>query len=525
MTYDTLIENGWIADGISNQLAPGKIGIRDGRIGCVADRNAKMTARRVIDASDMIVAPGFIDVHSHSDQFLLLDPIMKNKLLQGITTEIGGNCGSSAFPWSSSNQFYIAGKDTEFDWRSFDEFLNRIQARGTALNYGSMLGHNCVRRSAGVADQETASRGQLATMKRTVAKAMEEGAFGLSSGMNLFPASIDTSNELVELTRVVARKGGLFSAHLRSESSDILNALSEAILVGIKSKVPLEISHFKVLDRMNWHKQEQALKLIHKMRAAGVNVSADFFPYAYVCAPLKVIFPTWVVSNGGTRLATVGSKGSLRERLEEHMSYSFPKKNAYRAVTVPSRSGKERGKPRTGNLCRIAEAEKTTPFSVLMDIALEEGLERFVYYECISKPNMEEIAKVGDSVVASDSFPTGIPIYFRKSVVHPRTFGAFIEFLRTFVYEKHLFSLPEAVRKLTSLPAKRYGIKQRGYIGAGACADITIFDPEKLDSLADVKSPSEYPKGVEYVLVNGESVIEKGEYTGKLPGMALRKNA
>lgn len=525
MTYDTLIENGWIVDAVSNQIAPGKVGIRDGRIDCVADKNASMTARRVIDASDMIVAPGFIDVHSHSDQYLLLDPIMKNKLLQGITTEIGGNCGSSAFPWSSSNQFYIAGKDNEFDWRSFDEFLNRIEARGIALNYGSMLGHNCVRQAAGVTDKETATRAQLTMMKRAVARAMDEGAFGLSSGMNLFPASVDTTKELAELTKVVARKGGLFSAHLRSESSDILNSLSEAILVGIKSKVPLEISHFKVLDRMNWHKQEQALKLVEKMHAAGVNVSANFFPYAYVCAPLKVLFPSWVVSNGARRLATVGAKGNLRSRLEEHMSYTFPKKNAYRALTLPPRPGEEYGEARAGNLYGIARAEKKAPFSVLMDIAREDGLDRFVYYECISKPNMEEIAKVGDSVVASDSFPTGIPVYFRNSVVHPRTFGTFIEFLRTFVYEKHLLNLPEAVMKFTSIPARRYGIQHRGYIGKGAYADITIFDPEKLDSPACVESPCEYPTGVEYVLVNGEPVIERGEYTEKLPGVALRKNA
>ncbi|MBI4832590.1 MAG: amidohydrolase family protein, partial [Candidatus Lindowbacteria bacterium] len=356
MSYDIVIQNGWIVDGISNSALNGTIAISGGKISCIGPRSPGLTAAKVIDASHMIVAPGFIDVHAHSDQHLLRDPVMKNKLLQGVTTEIGGNCGSSAFPWTTSNSFYTHEEESRLGWRSFDEFLNAVQTRGLALNYGSMMGHNSLHYSVGLTNCGAATREQLDIMRKGVARAMEEGAFGLSSGLNLLPASLDTTKELAELNKIVARKGGLFSVHLRSESDDILNALSEVIMVGIQSKVPIEVAHFKVLDRMNWPKQEKAISLMNKMRSAGVQIGSNFFPYNYVCAPLKVILPQWTTARGSSHFARICSNTRLREQLVEHLSDIFPADSAYRAVMLPRTLGDECRQWNGTNLYRLARA-------------------------------------------------------------------------------------------------------------------------------------------------------------------------
>ncbi|MBI5115662.1 amidohydrolase family protein [Candidatus Poribacteria bacterium] len=525
MNYDIAIENGWLVDGISNSVSQGSIGVVNGQIDCIVDKNTKLAASKVIDASHLIVSPGFIDTHAHSDQHLLFDPVMENKLLQGVTTEIGGNCGSSAFPWTTSNLFYSRENEAEFNWSSFDGFLSKVQSRGIALNYGSMIGHNSLHYSVGLTNCGGASREQLDAMRKVVMQAMDEGAFGLSSGMNLLPASLDLSKELIELSKIVARKDGLLSVHLRNESDDVLNALSEVIMVGIQSKVPVEVSHFKVLDRMNWPKQRHAMSLLNKMRNAGVQISLNFFPYSYVCAPLKVILPQWTTSRGSSHFVKVCSNVRLREQLEDQLSDAFPANSAYRAVTIPRSADKEYRQWSGMDLLRIARATRKEPSTVLAELALAGGVDRFVYYECINGSNIEEIAKASYSIVASDSYPIGDPRFFKNSIIHPRTFGTFPEFLHSFVYSKHLLSLPEAIRKITSIPASRFGIKRRGYLAKDAFADITIFDPEALESTSDINRPRGYPKGVRHVIVNGEVVIEEGEYAGKLPGVVLRRNA
>lgn len=517
MRLDIAIENGWIADGVSGSLHKGTIGIRDGKIECIAVSPDTPRADVVIDAANLCVAPGFIDVGSHADHFLLIDPVMKNKLMQGVTTEIGGNCGSSAYPWNKGHAFYLPEKEGTFSRKSFADFLGALERNGIAINFGSLVGYDSL---VSEASANGRTRENLGEMKRILARSMEEGAFGLSTGVRLERSSIRQIRQVMALCRVAAKRNGVLSVHLRSESGEILEALSEAVFLADRSGVRLQISHFKTLDRPNWPKHEQALELIEKMRLGDIDTTMSCIPYTVGCAPLSVLMPQGLKpeSFGGR-----AGKESTRAAIMKYLSALFPAPRHYRGIVFPY-LGSQRYRAFIGtDLLSAAEHSRRDPREFLIDLALEEGLDRFVYYECISERNKRMTIQHSGSMVASDSFPTAIPDYFKNHIIHPRTFGAFPQFLSDFVYGNHLLTLPAAIRKVTSLPARKFGLRGRGMIKEGAWADITIFDPERLDPGASLAEPCKSPSGIEYVLVNGRVALERGKFTGAFPGMALRR--
>jgi len=521
MAIDLLIENGWVADGESPSLYKASIAIRGDKIACVCADSSRIHGKRTIDASDLCVVPGFIDVHSHADHFLLVDPTMKNKLMQGVTTEIGGNCGSSAYPWNTSHVFHIPGRDAEFSWNSFAEFLEELETRRIAINFGSLVGHNSLR-------HEVEGRGnsngceQLRHMKRLLKKSMEEGAFGLSTGIIQRASRVELLEETAALTSVVARHNGVLSVHLRNEGDEMLEALSEAVLVADRSDVSLQVSHFRTFDRMNWPKQEKALELVERMRLAGLKVNIDCLPYTIGCVPLTVLIDGRAPLNEAA-FRELARKPSARAEMGIHMAELFPYPYSYRGVTFPYLTSPRYGALQGMDLYSAAKCEQCDPASLVIDMALAEGLNRYVYYECISKTNKREAIKHACSMVSSDAFPTGIRQYFRNSIIHPRTFGAFPHYLKEFVSKEHLLSLSAAIKKITSLPAKKFGLTGRGIIRAGAWADITIFHPEKLDPGATISDPCKPPSGIEYVLVNGQVVLDHGNFMNIFPGRVLRR--
>ncbi len=523
MKPDMVIENGWIVDGMSPSLYRGAVGIRGDKIDSVCIGRARLQGKRVIDANGLCVAPGFIDVHSHADHFFLLDPAMKNKVMQGVTTEIGGNCGSSAYPWNESHAFYIPGKEAEFAWKSFDRFLDALEKCGIAINFGSLIGHDSLGGKAAGGGASSPERADLKKMKRLLAKSLEEGAFGLSTGISARPLEATPFLEtLAELSMVAAKRDGVLSVHLRDEGDKILDTLSEAIAVANKSGVSLQISHFKTLDRINWPKQKQALELIGKMRLGGINVHIDCFPYTVGCAPLRVLMPPRLASDD-RKFKKHARTPTARAEIEDYVRKLFPSPYSYHGVTFPYLKT-PRYQPLQGmDLYSAAKLEGRDPISVILDITLAEGLNRFVYYDCISKSNERAAIKQPGAMVSSDAFPTRIPLYFKNSIIHPRTFGAFPQYLSEFVYKNHILPLPAAIEKITSLPAKKFGLRGRGIINKGAYADITIFDPDNLDPGASLANPCKSPSGIEYVIVNGQIVMEHGEFKGVFPGRALRR--
>ncbi|NQU08218.1 MAG: amidohydrolase family protein [Candidatus Abyssubacteria bacterium] len=518
MELDLVIERGWIVDGVSPSIYRGTIGISGDKIEYVRPGFSRLPGKRVIDASEYCVAPGFIDIHSHADHFLLLDPAMKNKLMQGVTTEIGGNCGSSAYPWNESNIFYLPGMEEEFSWTSFGGFLQALEAGGISINFGSQVGLCSLH---GETNGALPANGGMKQMKRILADSLQEGALGLSAGIGSRPETRLSLSQMAELCGLVANEGRVLSVHLNGEGAEILDSLSEAISVSAKSGVSLQISHFKTLDRLNWPKQQDALELIEKMRAMGIDINIDCFPYTTCCSPLRVFTPPHMIS-GGAKFKALTQNDDARAEINKYLEMHFPTSESYRAVVVPYLETPDYRDLQGLDLYTASGLAGSEPGSLVLDLVIAEGPDRFVYYDCISESNARAAIGLDCAMVSSDSFPTGIPKYFKNSIIHPRTFGAFPEFLCEYVYGNHILTLPEAIKKITSIPAQKFGLRGRGVIGEGAFADITIFDPENIHSGATIADPCNPPSGIEYVIVNGQVALEGGRFNEVFAGKVLR---
>jgi len=520
MEFDLVIANGWIVDGMSPSICRGSIGIQGDKVACICADAAHLPGKKVIDAGEHIVAPGFVDVHSHADHFLLLDPAMKNKLMQGVTTEIGGNCGSSAFPWNDAHQFHLPGMEEQFGWSSFAGFLEAVERRGIGVNFGSLIGFESLWR--GFLKNRDSSNGDVKKLEGLLAMSLEEGALGLSVGEGA-PAHRQLKQAVLRaFCDMVAKSGGVLSAHLYSEASGMPDALSDTISLAAESGASLQISHFKALDRFNWPKQETALGLIEKLHASGMDISIDCFPYTECCSPLRVLMPPHLATNGDV-FAKSAKSSSARSEIERYLAMHFPGPETYRSLACPHLENPKYRDLQGLDLLTAAVTAGVEPGALVLDLARAEGLDRFTYYDCICRENMRAAIALDCAMVASDSFPTGDPKYFRNSIIHPRTFGAFPEYLSEFVYKNHVFDLPAAIKKITSLPARKFGLRGRGVLGAGAFADITIFDPENLRPGASTSEPSRPPSGIEYVIVNGQIAMEHGEFMEVYAGKALRR--
>jgi len=524
LELDLVIENGWVADGISSSLYRGTIGIVGETIDCIYEGSRHLRGRQIIDATDFCVAPGFIDVNSHVDHFLFLDPVMEHKLKQGVTTEIGGNSGCSAYPWNGVHAFHIPDRREEFAWPSFGAFLEELEKHAIAPNFGSLVGHCSL---SGKLQETNASSSEAAgprEIRELLIRSLEEGAFGLSTRTDIQPGFEVSLSEIGELGKFVAKKNGVLSIALRNEADQILEALAEAVLVAGKSDVSLQISHFKTLDRTNWSKQERALELIEKMRLLGMNINIDAFPYTVACAPLRVLMPPQLTRDEG-KFREHSRRPSVLLEVEDYVTALFPEPSSYRSVTFPYLENQRHQHLRGMDLYSAAKLENRDPSSLILSLAISEGLNRFVYYDCISRSN--KVATIRDSatMVASDAFPTSNPSYFKNSIIHPRTFGTFPQYLSDFVYRDHILTLPSAIKKITSVPAHKFGLCKRGVISEGAYADITIFDPKSLAAGASVSNPCGQPTGIGHVIVNGRIVLEHGEFTGVFPGKVLRRGA
>lgn len=524
MSFDLVIRNGWIIDGMSPSIYRGAIGIKGDKVACIRPGGSDLPGERVIDATEYCVAPGFINVHSHADHFLLIDVdgSVKSKLMQGITTEIGGNCGSSAYPWNDAHRFYIPDMEERFAWDSFAGFLRAIEKKGVAVNFGSQVGLGSLRGEAEAAGSSTKNGSAAGQVGRLLEKALEEGAMGLSLGPGYHPDLGFRRKQLMELCEIVAKRGGVFSVHLYSEASQMLEALTDAVSMVVKTGASLQVSHFKTLDRVNWPRQDVALELIERVRSRGIDVGIDCFPYTFCCSPLGVFLPPHFPADKVRAGAHAMGSGD-RETIERHLKAHFPEEESYAAVVCPHLGSPEFHDLENLDVLTMTAVLDRRPATVLVDLIAAEGPDRLVYYDCIGRDNMTAAIEMAGAMVASDPLPMATPSYLGNNVVHPRTFSAFQEYLREFVYRRHILLLPDAIKKITSAPAKKFGLKGRGVLGEGGFADIAIFDPENIRSGASVAHPEGPPSGMEYVIVNGRVAFERGEFQEVYAGKVLRR--
>lgn len=525
--FDLVLKNGLIIDGAGNPWFKADVGIRDGRIIDVGQLQSQR-ADEVVDARGLVVAPGFIDMHAHSDFSLLINPLAESKVRQGITTEVIGNCGLSAAPLNDFlrkqlRETYpvIEEAKLKLNWSSMGEYLKQLEKNGIALNVASLVGNGNIRACVMEYDSRRASPSELEEMKRILAKSIEEGAFGLSSGLIYPPSCYADTKELIELCKVVAKHGGIYTSHIRGEGDTLISSAKEAIEIGTKSGAPVEISHHKASGKSNWGKVKRTLKMIDDARSRGVDVTCDVYPYVAGSTGLDAFLPVHAWAGGVEKLVQKLKNPETRQQLRHEMEQaSLFKPDSWNTIMIAYCKGHREYEGKT--IAQIAEQKKTDPLDLVFDLLIEEKASVQIVIFSMLEKDMRTVLKHPVSMIGSDSSSTAPYGVLAKGKPHPRTYGTFPRVLGEYVRKTKLLTLEEAIRKMTSFPAQKLGLNDRGLIRKGMAADIAIFDPEKILDKATYEKPHQYPDGIKHVIVNGKPVIAEGKHTQQLPGKALR---
>jgi N-acyl-D-aspartate/D-glutamate deacylase len=528
--YDLLVRGGRIVDGTGNPWFVGDVAVKGDRIVAVG-RRLPGTARRTIDAKGLVVAPGFIDVHSHSDYLLLEDGLAQSKVRQGVTTEVLGE-GQSVAPHQGKlppRRAVVAGKPAS--WRTLSGYFDALQKGGVSVNVASYVGLDNVWESVMGKSYARPTAEQFRQMRDLVEGAMKEGAFGLSSLMAMPPGSLATTDDLVGLCKVVAKYHGVYSTHVRSEGLDVLDAIQEAVAVGERAGVGVDVIHLKIADQKLHGQMDKLVSLIEKARGRGVNVQANVYPYTRGNNNLASIIPPWAHEGGTARLLARLKDPRARARLKKEIKEGLPGwYNHYTAVggdwgkMLVSGKGRYEGltMDRVIDLRTRAKAAQD-PLDVLFDVLLEEAGSVSTVYAHHTEKDMQLAMRQPWCSIGSDGSAYATQGPLRRGNPHPRNFGTFPRVLGRYVRELKVLRLEDAVRKMTSLNAAKLGVLDRGLLRAGQFADLTLFDPDKVIDHSTYTRPFRYNDGIEWVIVNGVIVLDRGKHTGAKPGRALRR--
>jgi N-acyl-D-aspartate/D-glutamate deacylase len=527
LEYDLVIRGGRIVDGTGNPWFVGDVAVRGDRIVAVG-RAVTGAAKRELDARGLVVAPGFIDMHSHSDYLLLEDGRAQSKIRQGVTTEVLGE-GQSVAPFQGKLPGR-AGKP--ISWTTLSGYFDKLEKGGTAVNVVSYVGLDNVWQSVMGDSFERPSAAEFEQMKKRIDETMAEGAFGLSTLMAQPPDSLATTDDLVELCKVVRKRGGIFSTHIRHEGEDVLKSVKEAIAVGERAGIPVDIIHIKIADQKLWGRMNEVVALIEAARQRGMNVQANIYPYTRGNNDLGNIIPPWAHEGGRAKMLARLKDPAQRPRLKKDIKDGIPGwynhytavggdwsrmlvagKCAYEGLTV-DRVFAERSK---------GKDPAPDPLDLLFDLLVEEGGSVSTVYAHHTEKDMNYALVQPWCSIGSDGSAYATEGALRRGNPHPRSFGTFPRVLGVYVRERKLLRLEDAVRKMTSLNAAKLGIHDRGLLKPGQFADLAIFDADRIIDRSTYEKPFQYSEGIEYTIVNGQVVLEKGKHTGALPGRGLRK--
>lgn len=530
--YDLFITGGKIIDGSGNPWYLADVGIQNGKIKFIG-KLPELGNTPHIDAAGLVVAPGFIDMHSHSDTLLLEDGSAQSKIRQGVTTEVLGE-GSSAAPRVGKlkpQSMLVGGQPTT--WSTLAEYFKVVEKAGIAVNIASYIGlDNAWQAVMGQAyDRPTVE--QFTEMQKVIDQAMQDGAFGLSSMLAMPPGSLATTDEIALLCAPVKKHGGLFSTHNRNEGTGVFDAIREAIAVGEKAGIPVDIIHVKIADQQYWGRMKEIIDIINAARVRGVNVQTNIYPYTRGNNNLSSIVPPWAHEGGKSQMLARLKDPAEREKMKRDIRGGIAGwYNHYTAVGGDwSRmlvSGRSQYEGQTmDRVISLRTRDKTpTPDSldVLFDLLLEEEGSVSTVYAHHTEEDMNLALAQPWCSIGSDGSAYSIEGELRRGNPHPRNFGTFPRVLGVYVRERKIIPLEDAIRKMTSLNANKLGLKDRGLLREGLAADICIFDPAKIIDHATYTDPFHYNDGIEYVVVNGKLVFKQGQHTGAKPGIVLRHN-
>ena len=528
--FDLVITNGYIVDGTGSPWYSGDLGIRDGKVAAIGNLTAA-ARKRTIDAAGKVVAPGFIDMLGQSEMTILVDPRLPSKIYQGITTEITGE-GDSIAPLNDAiiqadRAGYEHYKITP-DWRTFRQYFARLEKQGMGINLASYVGATQVRRMVLGDDDKQPTPEQIEQMKALVRDAMKDGAVGVSTSLEYAPAPYARTDELIALAAEGGKFGGIYATHMRNESDSVLEAIDEALRIGREAHVPVEIWHIKVAGKNNWGRMPEVVAKINAARAAGSDVTADTYAYTAWFNDLSAFIPQWAHDGGTAKLVERLKDPAMRDRIRKDMlTPSKSWDNEWQEIPDPSAImigvvQNPQALPLEGKrLSEIAKQWNKDPMDALFDVLIEDPSTGVAVFG-MSQPDVTlalEQPWVSFDNDSSGTSPEGI---LGQEHPHPRAYGTFPRILKKYVREEKVLTLPDAIRKMSALPAQRLRLTDRGVLKSGMWADVVVFDPATIRDVATFDNPNQLSEGMEYVLVNGVPVIDGGKMTGKLPGKVLR---
>lgn len=524
--YDIVFRGGQMFDGLGNPPRVVDIAIKDGKIHEIGDLGERVAARENYDVTGLAVAPGFIDVNNHSDTHwrIFSDPGLESLLYQGVTTIIGGMCGSSLAPLVKDEALNSIRKWTDIrrsnvNWESVGDFFVYLSSRGIPVNFGTLVGHSTIRRAL-VGDEHRAySDDELNYALSVLKESMKQGALGMSFGLAYTHAKAADERELQDMTNQVGEAQGIVSAHMRNEDVSTPFALKEVLEYAKNKKTSLHISHLKIMGKKNWESFDSLLREVDDASHSGLPVSFDVFPYSFTGSVLYTMLPDWAAEGGRDAMLS-----RLKDQMVRRQIVSEMQKTGidYKNVHVLSATFLDKSMTKK-SIADIAKTRGTSPEEAILDVLVSSEIRAIARMDVLDEENIKKAMKHPLSIIASDG--SGYSVRHKRigEDIHPRCFGAFPRFLGKYVRDEQIMSLEQGIYKITGYPAERFGLLGRGVLREGNYADITVFDPKKIHDRATRGNPYKYARGIEFVVINGEMSLKNGEVLKKNSGMIVRK--
>lgn len=519
--YDLLFTGAKVVDGTGNPWFWADVAIQGDKV--VAVGKVEGRARREVEAAGRLLTPGFIDAHSHSDASLLVDPAAESKVRQGVTTEVIGNCGFSLAPLTEVARHLIAREvqelEVELGWSSLGGYLAALRRSGTAVNVVPLVGQGTVRRCVlGEEDRKPTSE-ELAEMIGLVEQALAEGAHGLSTGLVYPPGCFTETEELIALCRPLREAGGVYTSHIRDEGDGLVEAVTEAIEVGVKAGVPVHLSHHKAAGPSNWGRVEVTLRMLEEARSKGQDVTCDVYPYTAASTGLSALLPHWVLAGGEQEMVWRLSSLAVAEKIGQEVAEEVSKRGGWGRIVLAHLRPPDHALVGL-TVEEAARSRGLAEWELVRELLMRQGKEAEMVRFLMCEEDVAAVLRSPYSMIGSDAMARSPRGVLGRGKPHPRSYGAFPRVLGRYV-RAGVLTLPEAVRKMTSFPAARFGLQGRGLIAAGFFADLVLVDPDRLEDCADYQEPHRFPQGVDWVVVNGVPVVEEGVQQEVLPGRVL----